>query len=112
MAMWWFAPMLVRCDFMKHRLFIWRGRGLASYSQGDHWGGNLFCSLKQIAYRHWKAWIVCAVSSVVEHYLDTVGVAGSNPAPRTIPPLDEFSSGRDTPHQFHHLACDIPARCR
>ena len=25
-----------------------------------------------------------AVSSVVEHYLDTVGVAGSNPAPRTI----------------------------
>ena len=24
------------------------------------------------------------VSSVVEHYLDTVGVAGSNPAPRTI----------------------------
>ncbi len=26
----------------------------------------------------------CAVSSVVEHYLDTVGVAGSNPAPRTI----------------------------
>ena len=28
----------------------------------------------------------CAVSSVVEHYLDTVGVAGSNPASRTIPP--------------------------
>ena len=26
----------------------------------------------------------CAVSSVVEHYLDTVGVAGSNPASRTI----------------------------
>ena len=25
-----------------------------------------------------------AVSSVVEHYLDTVGVAGSNPASRTI----------------------------
>ena len=30
--------------------------------------------------------IGCAVSSVVEHYLDTVGVAGSNPASRTIPP--------------------------
>ena len=26
-----------------------------------------------------------AVSSVVEHYLDTVGVTGSNPVPRTIP---------------------------
>src|SRR5437868_12766362 len=26
----------------------------------------------------------CAVSSVVEHYLDTVGVRGSNPLPRTI----------------------------
>jgi hypothetical protein len=25
-----------------------------------------------------------AVSSVVEHYLDTVGVTGSNPVPRTI----------------------------
>jgi len=28
--------------------------------------------------------IVCAVSSVVEHYLDTVGVTGSNPVSRTI----------------------------
>ncbi len=28
----------------------------------------------------------CAVSSVVEHYLDTVGVTGSNPVSRTIPP--------------------------
>jgi hypothetical protein len=26
----------------------------------------------------------CAVSSVVEHYLDTVGVGGSKPPPRTI----------------------------
>ena len=26
----------------------------------------------------------CAVSSVVEHYLDTVGVRGSNPLSRTI----------------------------
>ncbi len=26
----------------------------------------------------------CAVSSVVEHYLDTVGVTGSNPVSRTI----------------------------
>ena len=26
---------------------------------------------------------VCAVSSVVEHYLDTVGVTGSNPVSRT-----------------------------
>jgi hypothetical protein len=28
--------------------------------------------------------LVCAVSSVVEHYIDTVGVTGSNPVPRTI----------------------------
>ena len=27
-----------------------------------------------------------AVSSVVEHYLDMVGVTGSNPVPRTISP--------------------------
>ena len=26
----------------------------------------------------------CAVSSVVEHYIDTVGVGGSNPPSRTI----------------------------
>ena len=36
----------------------------------------------------------CAVSSVVEHYLDTVGVTGSNPVSRTI---SEYSSGRGTP---------------
>src|SRR5687768_14409705 len=31
----------------------------------------------------------CAVSSVVEHYLDTVGVRGSKPLSRTIfPPLE------------------------
>lgn len=29
----------------------------------------------------------CAVSSVVEHHLDTVGVRGSKPLPRTIPLL-------------------------
>jgi hypothetical protein len=28
----------------------------------------------------------CAVSSVVEHYLDTVGVRGSNPLSRTTSP--------------------------
>ena len=28
--------------------------------------------------------LLCAVSSVVEHYLDTVGVRGSKPLPRTI----------------------------
>ena len=32
----------------------------------------------------------CAVSSVVEHYLDTVGVTGSNPVSRTIFPLSKF----------------------
>ena len=38
----------------------------------------------------------CAVSSVVEHYLDTVGVAGSNPASRTIlPPF--FPSSQPSP---------------
>ncbi len=31
----------------------------------------------------------CAVSSVVEHYLDTVGVTGSNPVSRTILQLDQ-----------------------
>ena len=30
--------------------------------------------------------LLCAVSSVVEHYLDTVGVTGSNPVPRTTSP--------------------------
>ena len=29
----------------------------------------------------------CAVSSVVEHFLDTEGVRGSNPLSRTIPPV-------------------------
>ena len=29
-------------------------------------------------------WPLCAVSSVVEHHIDTVGVKGSNPLPRTI----------------------------
>ncbi len=33
---------------------------------------------------------VCAVSSVVEHYLDTVGVTGSNPVSRTtLKPLKQ-----------------------
>jgi hypothetical protein len=31
--------------------------------------------------------LLCAVSSVVEHYLDTVGVRGSKPLPRTIFPI-------------------------
>lgn len=34
-----------------------------------------------------------AVSSVVEHYTDTVGVAGSNPAPRTTPDGGEVGCG-------------------
>jgi hypothetical protein len=33
-----------------------------------------------------------ALSSVVEHYLHTVGVAGSKPAARTIPVLN-FENG-------------------
>ncbi len=33
----------------------------------------------------------CAVSSVVEHHLDTVGVRGSKPLPRTIPPKNQAS---------------------
>src|SRR6478609_1144618 len=37
----------------------------------------------------------CAVSSVVEHYLDTVGVTGSNPVSRTISPL-KFSVSSET----------------
>ncbi len=39
-------------------------------------GGHSLCSI-----------LCCALSSVVEHYLHTVGVAGSKPAARTIFPL-------------------------
>jgi hypothetical protein len=35
----------------------------------------------------------CAVSSVVEHYLDTVGVTGSNPVSRTIITLRSLTIG-------------------
>ena len=41
-------------------------------------------------------WRRGALSSVVEHFIHTEGVAGSNPAARTI---SEYSSGRDTPRQ-------------
>jgi hypothetical protein len=44
----------------------------------------------------------CAVSSVVEHYLDTVGVTGSNPVSRTIFPihwLHPFIDGCKQPRQ-------------
>ena len=34
---------------------------------------------------HWSSSEGCAVSSVVEHFLDTEGVTGSNPVSRTIP---------------------------
>ena len=37
-------------------------------------------------------WKICAVSSVVEHYLDTVGVTGSNPVSRTIITLRSLPS--------------------
>src|SRR5271157_3278799 len=40
---------------------------------------------------------LCAVSSVVEHYLDTVGVTGSNPVSRTI-----------LPKSFHAPSLGIP----
>ncbi len=40
----------------------------------------------------------CALSSVVEHYLHTVGVAGSKPAVRTIfPPRNTSHSAPNTP---------------
>src|SRR5258706_11867253 len=40
----------------------------------------------------WLVWQpVCALSSVVEHYLHTVGVAGSKPAARTIFPLRKLA---------------------
>ena len=39
----------------------------------------------------WRSsYIDCAVSSVVEHFLDTEGVTGSNPVSRTIFSLDHF----------------------
>src|SRR5207237_1977682 len=38
-------------------------------------------------------WKICAVSSVVEHYLDTVGVTGSNPVSRTIITLRSLTIG-------------------
>ena len=40
-------------------------------------------TLDEVSKSMWP--FLCAVSSVVEHYLDTVGVTGSNPVSRTIP---------------------------
>src|ERR1039458_8651662 len=47
------------------------------------------------AYFHLENIDCCAVSSVVEHYLDTVGVGGSKPPPRTIPPHGDDSTSSD-----------------
>jgi hypothetical protein len=48
----------------------------------------------------------CAVSSVVEHYLDTVGVTGSNPVSRTIldlrVPRDTQAAGCGSERSTHH----------
>src|ERR1017187_139664 len=41
-----------------------------------------------------------AVSSVVEHYLDTVGVTGSNPVSRTISILTRKFAPGDKPQEF------------
>src|ERR1017187_13797 len=59
------------------------------------------------AYFHLENIDCCAVSSVVEHYLDTVGVGGSKPPPRTIPPPRDFSTNSDhgltkEPRAFFH----------
>src|ERR1700722_2460962 len=48
-------------------------------------------------------WNVRAVSSVVEHLLHTQGVAGSNPAPRTISP-EEISRLQQTQLDLLKLA--------
>ena len=44
-----------------------------------------------------------AVSSVVEHYLDTVGVTGSNPVSRTI--LSAFAGEVLERFEIQHLSC-------
>ena len=42
---------------------------------------------------------------MVEHYLDTVGVRGSKPLPRTIQNFGNF--GEDLGHEFNHAAYDV-----
>ena len=50
----------------------------------------------------------CAVSSVVEHYLDTVGVTGSNPVSRTI--FDSYGSrGHNGGHKVKCLHGSVTA---
>jgi hypothetical protein len=55
-----------------------------------------------------------AVSSVVEHYLDTVGVRGSKPLPRTILYLSGFSHFRGAMDQQilrgERVSLKFPAR--
>ena len=61
---------------MEHSFDTGHGVGLAQFSPGKkscHDGNHSF----KLAFH-------CAVSSVVEHHIDTVGVRGSNPLSRTI----------------------------
>ena len=51
-----------------------------------------------------------AVSSVVEHVLHTHGVAGSNPAPRTISPFCQRMTRPDIRRQPAHCLMHVPAR--
>jgi hypothetical protein len=64
-----------------------------------------------------KLTVNCAVSSVVEHYLHTVGVAGSKPAPRTSLRLNVVNMKAATPkrsvgglHDHHAVSCGLANR--
>ena len=62
---------------------------LAATTLADDWPGPkksclLECPYVALAIPDFVSGHSSAVSSVVEHYLDTVGVTGSNPVSRTI----------------------------
>src|SRR5207248_11729421 len=54
-----------------------------------------------------KSFELGAVSSVVEHYLDTVGVTGSNPVSRTIIPIETLC---DRSRRFATFPSEINSR--
>src|ERR1700684_294157 len=53
-------------------------------------------ALAKMERKNENTWPLCAVSSVVEHHIDTVGVTGSNPVSRTIfdHPTTRMSPGK------------------
>ena len=53
-----------------------------------------------------------ALSSVVEHFLHTEGVAGSKPAARTIPPVKDFSTSDDHGLTQEHFSLEKNLKVR